>query len=271
MKELSYYKQKDIIPLEDYTIYFQIGKGGQSKVYYAKDNKNGISVAIKVSNDESFTNTFIKETEYMSNCSDPKILKNVSVLKKGLIDKKERIYYAMELAEEGTLHDYISCIEKPFPEFVVRFYVKQILDALEVVHNKGYSHNDLKLENLLLDKDFNIKLTDFGCITPILTKQKNKGFMGASSSQQYVAKVVGSEYYIAPELYQGGYPDGRNDLFGLGVCIFVMLYGFPPFNKATIMDPLFKLLFREKKSEFWKIIGKKSGHVIANDLKDLID
>lgn len=148
MKQQSTIKAKDIIYLDDYTIYFQIGKGGQSKVYYAKQNHNNERIALKVSNGDIFNNVFAKETDFMAKIPDsPQILKKLSSLERANIDKKQRVFYAMELADEGNLQEYILFNDAPMPEFVIKYYSKQVLDSIEKVHNMGYCHNDLKLEN----------------------------------------------------------------------------------------------------------------------------
>lgn len=275
MKENNINKSKCLLSLEDYTIYFQVGKGGQSNVYFAIDSKTSKPVAIKVSNGKIYSNAFTKEIDFMNNSTHPFILKNLSSLKKSNENKKAKEYYAIELAPEGNLQEYIWCNGniKEFPEFVIKHYTRQILSAQEYVHEKGYSHNDQKLENLLLDKDFNIKQTDFGCLTKQLKKTKSNGSNSNSNTPSNSAsKFVGSEYYIAPELYQGSYPDEKNDLFALGVCIFILYFAFPPWSKASVIDQLYKHYFSKKKNEFWKFVeNRKKNKSISNELKDLLD
>jgi serine/threonine protein kinase len=61
----------------------------------------------------------------------------------------------------GNLYDYLILGEKRFSEEIARYFFKQLIDAIEYLHNKGIHHNDLKIFNILLDQEFNLKLTDF--------------------------------------------------------------------------------------------------------------
>ena len=139
-------KTEDIIKLKDYIIYFEIGKGGQSKVYYAIDKKNNSPVAIKVSKGEQFEEIFQKEVSFVSENLNRFIIKSKTTLKKELIfGKKSQIcYYVMELADNGSLHDFISGENGiiGFPEYVIRYYIEQLIEGIEFVAGKGYCHSD---------------------------------------------------------------------------------------------------------------------------------
>lgn len=73
-------------------------------------------------------------------------------------------YMVIELLKGGELFDYV--VQDPFPESVVRLYFQQMLNVLHYFHNQGIAHRDLKPENMMLDDDFNLKVTDFGFAAP---------------------------------------------------------------------------------------------------------
>jgi serine/threonine protein kinase len=79
---------------------------------------------------------------------------------------KKVMYIALELARGGELFDYIAQTGHLSME-ATRFYFKQLIDALSFIHTNGYVHRDLKLENLLLDENFNLKVADFGFSAPV--------------------------------------------------------------------------------------------------------
>lgn len=93
-------------------------------------------------------------------------------------------FMALELAEGGELFDYIFQTGR-LDEKIARYYFLQLLDAFEYIHNKGISHCDVKLQNILLDHQFNLKLADFGF----------------SSKQPTNTTYKGSGEYMAPEIH----------------------------------------------------------------------
>ena len=140
---------KELTNIEDYSVHFEIGSGGQSKVYFATHILTNTECALKVANSENYLATFNKEISYMETVKSDSLVKNFSGLKKGIFDKRSRFFYAMPLFKEGTLYDYVKVMKgNAFSEGISQAFASQILSSLEQVHNSGYSHNDLKLENL---------------------------------------------------------------------------------------------------------------------------
>jgi serine/threonine protein kinase len=117
-----------------------------------------------------------------------------------------------------------------------------MLQGLLHIYSQGFSHRDLKPENILLTNDYNVKLVDFG----FACKLEARDGSGFSRS------VVGTPGYMAPEVlakkpYQGHYAD----LFSLGVILFAMYSGHPPFDLATPTDNYYSLIYRNRIEEFW--------------------
>lgn len=118
-----------------------------------------------------------------------------------------------------------------------------MLQAVNYMHENGIVHLDLKPENILLDDDFNIKIADFGFSAEI------KGQDGSGRLQVY----PGTPEYMAPEvLLNIPYQGNGADLFSLGVILFILYAGIPPFEIADPNAGLYKYISENKVNEFWK-------------------
>mmetsp|Transcript_8261 Transcript_8261/g.11449 ORF Transcript_8261/g.11449 Transcript_8261/m.11449 type:complete len:177 (+) Transcript_8261:347-877(+) len=163
----------------------------------------------------------------------------------------------------GELFDYIANTGA-FTEEVCKFYFKQLLQGIHYIHSRGFSHRDLKPENILLDKDYNVKIVDFGFACPL----EGRDGSGINRSQ------IGTPGYMAPEIiakqpYQGQVVD----LFALGVILFIMRSGHPPFSQASEEDRYYQLLATNRSDLFWKAHSnsqRKGEGYYSEDFKDLI-
>jgi serine/threonine protein kinase len=135
-----------------------------------------------------------------------------------------------------------------------RFYFHQLIDALEYIDKKGISHRDLKTENLMLDKKFNLKICDFGY----------------GSFDDIASTRVGTNEYMAPEVRsKGAYKPQTADIFGAGVILFIMRTRNKPFFSSSSSDCLYRLIKRNKLERFWSVYDS-ADDPISEEFKDLV-
>ena len=140
-----------------------------------------------------------------------------------LVENQE--YISMEVCSHGDLFDLISkngCIKD---KALLMSLFKQVGRGVAAIHQTGNAHLDLKLENILIDSELNLKICDFGFVQPI---------------NELLTVGYGSENYMAPEIRRKDqYRGGQADIFSLGVILFILSFGVPPFVKADMSDRLF--------------------------------
>jgi serine/threonine protein kinase len=126
--------------------------------------------------------------------------------------KKLKTFFALELAQGEDLFDYVQNTGA-FEDELCRYYFKQMLEALEYCHKKGYCHRDLKLANILLDENYQIKLADFGFASLL------EGYRGKDK----LDTIAGTRSFMAPELIEEKFYNGETvDLFSAAVILFLM-------------------------------------------------
>lgn len=158
------------------------------------------------------------EVQLMMRLDHPNIIKIYQV-----IESEDETLIVMEYAPGGELIDYILT-KKHLNETEARKFFRQIISAIDHCHMANVVHRDLKLENLLLSKDKNILITDFGL---------GRTFDGAT--KDYMTTFCGTPNYAAVELISGiPYIGVKSDIWALGVILYVMMTGKPPFDGKSI-------------------------------------
>merc|ERR1719409_1040266 len=128
------------------------------------------------------------------------------------------------------------------------------MDSLKYIQGKGVVHRDLKLENILVDENLNLKVADFGFAT---YKKINK-----------LNSYRGTMTYMAPEIKEGKQYDGRSiDVFSTGVILFIIVQGIFPFKEAKKDEYFYNLILTGKIDHYWKKVG---GQNLSDEFKDLI-
>jgi len=128
-------------------------------------------------------------------------------------------------------------------ENISRTYFKQIISAIHLCHNKGIIHRDLRPKNLLLNSNYNIKITNFN--TAKMIKSDSDFLMKT--------KFIGSRSYQSPELLKNkSLYDFKCDIFSVGVILFILLAGYPPFEEASEKDRWYKYIIQKNFTKFWR-------------------
>ncbi|MFC1571774.1 protein kinase [Candidatus Margulisiibacteriota bacterium] len=223
-----------------YEVIGEIGRGGNSVVYKARDRQSQATVAIKVLSkqrrDAESILRFRKEAEIISKLAHPYVVKLVSYG-----EHEGSTYLAMELVEGKNLSEILK--EANFSlEFAIDI-ISQIAEALEYVHERGIIHRDLKPNNIVLSRDkrqkVGIKVIDF-CLARIMD-------LAEIIDRE---AVVGTFSYMSPE--QAGtlpvLPDERSDLYSLGIIFYELLSGEVPFQGEDVSAILHQHVAREPKS-----------------------
>lgn len=254
-----------------------IGEGATSYVYLAID-KYKKEYALKLyKNSESYFNEINKLRKILPSKFIVKLLSNgQGFLQRGYSYLSYKLfnhfqagpveYGLFEFLKNGELHNYVFLLKKKFSEEIAKKIFFEILLALDNCHKSGISHGDIKLQNILLNSNFNIKLIDFG-----FSKKITEGL---------IFEITGSRYYNAPEMFAcatKGYDGVLADIFSLGVVLFVLVMGFYPFDKPNITDSKYKLIIKKDFNNFWKKCEQKknSGNNILQgvslEFKDLFE
>ena len=258
-----------------YILKQQIGKGATCKCYlgqklnpattetpetiaikifskkYFEFYSNEISLLLKLKNNSNI----IKLYEYGQGYLTP--------LEENVDDNnsnKEIIYYQiLEYADNGELKDYINGTSSRIPENISAKIFFKIINTVKYLHENNIVHCDLKPENILLDKYFNPKLNDFGF---------SQEFIGNNS---LLHKYSGTQNYSSPDVrfaFSKGYDGIKNDIFSLGVLLFVMTIGQFPFETTTYSDEKYKHIIKGRFTKFWEFFNYID---ISEEFKDLIN
>ena len=203
-----------------YEILRTIGQGGMAEVYLAHDLLLDRNVAIKMLRDQfvadkALLEQFRREAKSAAKLVHPYITNIYDVVSEG--DKE---YIVMEYVEGVTLKEYLQK-NKLSLNAVLEIGVR-LADALQHAHSRRIIHCDIKPQNILIDKNLNPKIADFGIAK-----------MVSNQTMVYTSTVMGSVHYLAPEQATGGQVTASSDVYSLGVVLFEMLTGKVPFDGNT--------------------------------------
>ena len=206
-----------------YELHRQIARGGMADVFLARDLLLDRPVAIKVlfdqfSKDKQFVERFRREAQRAANLNHPNI---VSVFDWG--EESGTYFIVMEYVEGRSLAEIIRTEGSIQPDKVAEIS-SEVAAALSFAHRNGIVHRDVKPGNVLVAPNGHIKVADFGIARALANVQ---------SELTQAGTVMGTATYISPEQAQGIEVDPRSDLYSLGVMIYEMLSGQPPFTGET--------------------------------------
>ena len=210
-----------------YRIQAVIGEGGMGTVYKAEDELLGMPVAIK-----ALKSQYTRDSHAVTNLKEEaRIAMQLShrhiVRLHNLQQAGEHFFLVMEYVDGRTFREVLN-LYGTLPLATVRQVLQVCSDALSYAHRHEVLHRDLKPANLLLTKDGVLKIIDFG-VACLMSSQKDD------------SHIMGTPIYMSPEQIRGETLDGRTDIYSLGVILYELLTGAPPFPKGTTdLDLLMK-------------------------------
>jgi serine/threonine-protein kinase len=196
----------------------RLGSGGMAEVWCAEDEVLGRRVALKLmggrfAEDPEFRERFRREAQAAAGMQHPNIV--------GVYDRSEwdgTPYIAMELVDGKTLKELVT-ERGPLPADVAVGFTEQVLAALGYAHRRGIVHRDIKPQNVIIDRDGQAKVADFGIARA-----------GDTSEMTQAGTMVGTVQYISPEQAEGHPVDRRADLYSVGIVLYELLTGQVPFD-----------------------------------------
>lgn len=212
-----------------YEIISTLGSGGMADVYLARDRHLERSVAIKIldqrlARDAEFVARFRREARAAAGLSHPNI---VNIHDRG--DTGDSYYIAMEYLEGETLKDIIDGEGRLPQDEAVRITL-MMLDALQFAHERGVIHRDIKPQNIVISRQGQVKVTDFGIAktADLTTRVTTTG------------SILGTAQYLSPEQASGQEVGAASDIYSAGVVLYEMLTGRVPFQGDSLMAVVMK-------------------------------
>lgn len=269
---------KERITINDFEIIKPISRGAFGKVYLARKRTTGDLFAIKVLNkmdmlQKNDIDRILAERNILITVRNPFVVRFFYSF-----TSKDHVYLVMEYLNGGDLYSLlqkINCLE----EDVARIYMSELVLALEYLHSLGIVHRDLKPDNILIAQDGHIKLTDFGlskiglmnstsdlsgCERKETTLSKILGGHTLDNSGRSQRSAVGTPDYLAPEILLGTQHGYAADWWSVGIILFELITGFPPFT-AELPEVIFDNILN--KNIPWPSVPSD----MSSEVQDLID
>ncbi len=254
----------------NYRILSPLGAGGMGEVFLAQDSRLDRKVAIKMlpaefTRDASRLQRFELEARAASALNHPNIL-TIYEIGAANLEFGEAHFIATEFIEGRTLRQMMGVTLSIHETLEI---VIQVTGALAAAHQAGIIHRDIKPENLMIRPDGFVKVLDFGLAK--LTAAQSSSQDSEAATLQLAGKtapgmILGTLRYMSPEQARGLPVDARSDIFSLGVLMYEMIAGWPPFEGETTSDvivsilttepPLLNAVRPENPAELQRIVGK---------------
>lgn len=213
---------------ERYKVTKQLGGGGMSRVYLAEDSILKRSVAIKAiripsgEKDEAIKR-FEREVHNLTQLSHNNIVNVFDVT-----EDDENFYLVMEYIEGLTLSEFIQK-NHPLDVDITLNFINQIINGIKHAHDTKIVHRDIKPQNILVDKNQTLKILDFGIAKAL-----------SETTMTETNHVLGTVQYLSPEQARGDITDNGTDIYSMGVVLYEMLIGKPPFSGETAVSIVIK-------------------------------
>jgi serine/threonine protein kinase len=201
-----------------------VGRGGMAEVYRARDLRLDRVVAIKtlrtdLARDQTFQARFRREAQSASSLNNPSI---VAVYDTGE-DMSTGVpvpFMVLEYVDGKTVRELLNDGHRLLPERILEI-ISGVLRALEYSHQAGIVHRDIKPGNVMVTRNGDVKVMDFGIARAI---------KDAQATMTQTAQVIGTVQYMSPEQARGARVDARSDLYSAGCMMYTLLVGRPPFT-----------------------------------------
>jgi serine/threonine-protein kinase len=219
-----------VTKLGRYRVLGELGRGAMGVVYKAEDPSLGRPVAVKtillsadVKERDEYEARFFQEGKAAGGLNHPNIITIHEMGKEG-----DMAYMAMELLEGIDLRALMAAGEVPLP--LALDLAAQVADGLAYAHENGIVHRDIKPGNIMVVRGRHAKITDFGIAKVRLSDIKTQ-----------VGAVLGSPKYMSPEQVEGLRTDHRSDIFSLGVTLYELTTGTPPFDAPDLAQLMYRV------------------------------
>lgn len=253
--------EKILLSNRGYKIFKLIGLGTDAKIYLANfedtESNTRYYLACKVYNTKKMQKKYVakflpREVDILMNISHPYIIQVHSI-----ITWKTKYYIFMRYAERGDLFNYIK-FHGRLDEPRAKIWFRQVCLALKYLHDMDIAHRDLKCENILISRNYNVKLADFGF---------GRSTVDVDGEIVWCETYCGSLAYTAPEIIRGRpYSTKPTDLWSLGVILYVMLNRTLPFYETNLVK-LYEIQMHQKwqfKRDIAKILSSPVKYLIIN-------
>lgn len=219
--------------IEDFKVGNLLGKGSFAGVYRAESIHTGLEVAIKMIDKKAMYKAGMVQrvqNEVKIHCQ----LKHPSILELyNYFEDNNYVYLVLEMCHNGEMNRFLKNRRKPFSENEARHFMHQIITGMLYLHSHGILHRDLTLSNLLLTRNMNIKIADFGLATQLKMPHE----------KHYT--LCGTPNYISPEIATRSAHGLESDIWSLGCMFYTLLIGRPPFDTDTVKNTLNKVVLAD--------------------------
>ncbi|HVM36098.1 MAG TPA: protein kinase [Actinomycetota bacterium] len=220
--------EESALLVDRYLLEVPLARGGMGQVWRARDEVLARTVAVKVlhsnlADDPQFVERFRREALAAAGLTHANIVATYDTGSDNSLGISECHFIVMEYCAGGTLGGVLER-EGPLPPGRTVAVGRAVCDALSYAHRRGIIHRDIKPANVLLTADGSVKVGDFGIA---------KAAFAGGHDLTTTGSILGTVTYISPEQAQGEEPDDRSDLYSLGVVLFELLTGRPPFEAES--------------------------------------
>ena len=247
-----------------YNIIRCLGKGSLSNVYLVRNVNNNTEYAARIRiRDVNHFQQELQMTSTASNLNNPNIIhlenNGMGPITIGGNVQNNMNYLILDYCSKRDLYKYIMLGR--FSERHAKFIFRKILNGVRALHGAGICHRNLQLQNILLDQNFNPKISNFAFATLF---QVNNGIIQLNDR-------IGIKHYMPPQMFNNQpYNGSKADIFSLGVILFILVTGRFGFNNADNHDPNYQFIRNNLINQYWNSLPNEINNLnLSQEFKDL--